>query len=289
MTTTIPAWARALLLADRAVHSSVRLAALVRTELLLAGLSDGEREAVNAAVFSAEDTYAPGGPTFAQGLFGWERTALATAPFPSSGRLLLGGAGGGRELAGLCALGYEVVAFEPAPGLAEALARVAADHPKASAYRGSYGDLVRAARGEGGALAGAVGGGFDGVVLGWASLSHVTDAGARTALLEALRVIAPRAPVLLSYLGPDDDGRGNGRVEALRAPLRRWLAGVLGRTAAPGGAGFVPGAGFFERYTAGEIEALAEGAGYEVALHEREPYPHAIVVPRAAVASPASR
>ena len=60
MTTTIPAWARALLLADRAVHSSVRLAALVRTELLLAGLSTAEREAVNAAVFSAEDTYSPG-------------------------------------------------------------------------------------------------------------------------------------------------------------------------------------------------------------------------------------
>lgn len=288
MSKTIPAWARALLLADRAVHSSVRLAALVRTELLLAGLSEDEREAVNAAVFSAEDTYSPGGPAFSQGLFGWERTALATAPFPSSGRLLLGGAGGGRELAGLCALGYEVVAFEPAPGLAEALGKVALDHPKASTYQGSYGDLVRAARGEGGPLAGAVGGGFDGVVLGWASLSHVTDADARVALLEALRAIAPHAPVLLSYLGPDDDGRANGRVEALRAPLRRWLTGVLGRARAAEGAGFVPGAGFYRRCSAGEIEALAEGAGYEVALHEREPYPHAIVVPRAEVTSPAS-
>ncbi len=288
MSKTIPAWARALLLADRAVHSTVRLAALVRTELLLAGLSEDEREAVNAAVFSAEDTYSPGGPAFSQGLFGWERTALATSPFPSSGRLLLGGAGGGRELAGLCALGYEVVAFEPAPGLAEALGQVAVGHARATAYQGSYGDLVRAARGDGGPLAGAVGGGFDGVVLGWASLSHVTDAGARVALLEALRTIAPHAPVLLSYLGPDDDGRANGRVEALRVPLRQALARVLGRTSAADGAGFVAGAGFYQRYSAGEIEALAEGTGYEVALHEREPYPHAIVVPRAGVTSPAS-
>jgi len=288
MSKIIPAWARALLIADRAVHSTVRLAALVRTELLLAGLSADEREAVNAAVFSAEDTYSPGGPAFAQGLFGWERTVLATAPFPSSGRLLLGGAGGGRELAGLCALGYEVVAFDPAPGLAEALGKVAAEHPKASAYQGSYGDLVRAAHGEGGPLAGAVAGGFDGVVLGWASLSHVTEAGARAALLGALRVVAPQAPVLLSYLGPDDDGRANGRVEALRAPLRQWLAGALGRARAAEGAGFVPGAGFYQRYSAGEIEALAEGAGYEVALHEREPYPHAIVVPREGLTSPSS-
>lgn len=281
MSKTIPVWARALLLADRAVHSTVRLAALVRTELLLAGLSTDEREAVNAAVFSAEDTYAEGGPTFSHGLFGWERAALATAPFPTEGRLLLGGAGGGRELAGLCTLGYEVVAFEPAPGLAAELAKVAARHPGARAYQGSYDDLVGAARGGGGPLAGAVGGGFDGVVLGWASLSHVTDAGARSALLEAVRTVAPGAPVLLSYLGPDDDGRANGRVERLRAPLRQGLARLAGRAPAEAGEGFVPGAGFYQRFGAEEVEALAAAAGYEVALHEREPYPHAIVVPAA--------
>src|SRR4051812_42942522 len=98
MATPIPHWARALLLLDRAVHSTVRLAALARTELLLAGLSADEREAVNAAVFSAEDTYSPGGPTFAQGLFAWERAAVSGPPFPPAGRVLLGGAGGGREL-----------------------------------------------------------------------------------------------------------------------------------------------------------------------------------------------
>ena len=61
MSTTIPPWARALLLADRAVHSSVRLAALVRTEILLAGLSADAREAVNAAV--SHDAEVPGATT----------------------------------------------------------------------------------------------------------------------------------------------------------------------------------------------------------------------------------
>lgn len=279
MPTTVPTWARALLLADRAVHSTVRLAALARAELLLAGLSADEREAVNAAVFSAEDTYAPGGPTFSNGLFGWERAALATAPFPPSGRLLLGGAGGGRELSGLSALGYAVDAFEPAPALAGALATVAAGLPSARAYRASYADLSRAARGEGGPLASMAGEAYDGVVLGWASLSHVTEPDARRSLLTAVRALAPRAPVLLSYLGPDDDGRANGRVEALRAPLRRALARVTGRAVAPG-EGFAPGAGFYQRFAPREIEALAGEAGYEVALHEREPYPHAMLTPR---------
>ncbi|TAK24825.1 MAG: class I SAM-dependent methyltransferase [Myxococcaceae bacterium] len=283
MTTPIPAWARALLLADRAVHSSVRLAALVRTELLLAGLSTAEREAVNAAVFSAEDTYSPGGPTFAHGLFAWEREAFATAPFPPSGRVLLGGGGGGRELTGLCALGYEVVAFEPAPALSEALIAVAAKHPRARALRGSYADLVLAARGGGGPLGSLLGERYDAVVLGWASLSHVTDAAERASLLAALRSLAPGAPVLLSYLGPDDDGRANGRVERLRAPLRRWLSRAAGRAAAAEGEGFVPGAGFYQRYTPEEIEALASAAGYELAMHEREPYPHALLAPRSTV------
>jgi hypothetical protein len=281
MAAVIPAWARAVLRVDRAVHSTVRLAALVRSELLLAGLSAVEREAVNAAVFSAEDTYAPGGPAFAQGLFAWERETLATAPFPASGRVLLGGAGGGRELAGLCALGYEVVAFEPAPALADALAGVAANHPRARALRGSYADLVRAVGGGGGPLAALVGERFDGVVLGWASLSHLTDPAERAALLATLRTLAPRAPVLLSYLGPDDDGRANGRVEALRAPLRRGIARLARRAPAAEGVGFMPGAGFYQRLGASEVEALAGGAGYEVALHEREPYPHALLRPRA--------
>lgn len=279
MSTKVPAWARALLMADRAVHSTVRLAALVRTELLLAGLSADEREAVNAAVFSAEDTYAPGGPAFANGLFGWERAALATAPFPAAGRLLLGGAGGGRELAGLAALGYAVDAFEPAPALAEALATVASGLPGARAYQGSYGDLVRAARGDRGPLAAVAGEAYEGVVLGWASLSHVTEAEARRALLTAVRAMAPGAPVLLSYLGPDDDGRANGRVEALRAPLRRTLARVTGGAMVPG-AGFGPGHGFYQRFAPGEIEMLADATGYDVALHEREPYPHAMLTPR---------
>ncbi|MDB4932974.1 MAG: hypothetical protein JWM10_5458 [Myxococcaceae bacterium] len=281
MAAVVPVWARALLLVDRAVLSTVRLAALVRTELLLAGLSTSEREAVNAAVFSAEDTYAPGGPAFAQGLFAWERETLATAPFPAAGRVLLGGAGGGRELAGLCALGYDVVAFEPAPALSDALATVAAQHPGARALRGAYADLVLAVGGGGGPLAALVGERYDGVVLGWASLSHLTDAGERAELFAALRALAPTAPVLLSYLGPDDDGRANGRVERLRAPLRRGLARVLRSAPAAEGAGFVPGAGFYQRFTAAEIEALATAAGYDVALHEREPYPHALLRPRA--------
>ena len=192
--------------------------------------------------------------------------------------MLLGGAGGGRELAGLATLGYEVVAFEPASALAEALASVAAQHTGTRSLRGSYADLVRAIRGDGGPLGALAGMHFDAIVLGWASLSHVTHAPDRQALFGALRTLAPAAPVLVSYLGPDDDGRANGRVEALRAPVRRLLARAMRRDVPEPGQGFVPVAGFYQRFTPDEIEALAAASGYRVALHASEPYPHALFV-----------
>lgn len=279
MTHRIPRWARALLLADRAVHSAVRFAALLRTEILLAGTDTDAREAINTAVFDAEDTYAPGGPAYARGLFAWERAALGRAPFPPSGRVLLGGAGGGRELSALCAMGYKVTAFEPSETLSAALADVASKHPGARAFRASYADLVRAARAMGGPLESIASEDHDAVVLGWASLSHLTSHDERLALFEALRALAPRATVLVSYLGPDDDGRANGRVEALRGPIRRALARWSGRPEAPAGQGFVPGAGFYERLTEDDLRALARAAGYTVAFHDPEPYPHALLTP----------
>ena len=47
---------------------------------------------------------------FEDGLFPWERAEIV-ASFPPSGRILLGAAGGGRELFDLCRMGYEVLAF----------------------------------------------------------------------------------------------------------------------------------------------------------------------------------
>lgn len=276
MSAPIPRWIRALLLADRAVHSTVRLAALLRTELLLAGADAPTRDAVNARVFSAEDTYAPGGPAFDRGLFAWERDALAHPAFPRAGRVLLGGAGGGRELVALAAMGYTVDAFEPAAALYAALRSQATG---GITLQGSYADLVRAASHGEGPLAALRDRGYDGVVLGWASFTHLTTGGEAEATLRAVRAIAPRATVLVSYLGPDDDGRANGRVEALRPWVRAGLARVTGRTESLAGEGFAPGAGFYRRFAPAEFEALAQAAGYEVATHAAEPYPHALLRP----------
>ena len=207
----------------------------------------------------------------------WERDALAHPAFPRAGRVLLGGAGGGRELVALTAMGYTVDAFEPAATLFGALAA----HPTAGlTLRASYADLMRAASHGEGPLAPLRGRGYEGVVLGWASFTHLTTDGEAESTLRAVRVIAPQTTALVSYLGPDDDGRANGRVEALRPRVRAGLARLTGRAEPLAGEGFAPGAGFYRRFAPTEFEDLARAAGYDVATHAAEPYPHALLTPR---------
>ncbi len=189
-----------LLVLDRIATRALRAGEVLRDGILFAWVPPAARSQATTALYTTQATYLPGGPRFKAGLFDWERRALATPPFPRCGRVLLGGAGGGRELAGLCALNYAVVAFEPSPTLAAGAQRIAVEIPGAQAYQASYDDLVRAVRYGEGSLAGApLAGGFDAVVLGWGSFSHLTDPDERTALLHAVRDLAPTAPVLLSW------------------------------------------------------------------------------------------
>ena len=262
---TAPRWVRALLALDRGAHALARLVSALRDELLFAWVPPSRRADVTAALYAAQPTYAPGGGTFRVGLFDWERALVETPPFPRAGRLLVGGAGGGREAVALRDRGYEVVAFEPVATLVRAGAPAVAERPGALLIRASYDDLVRAARGEASPLTPVLAGRrFDGVVLGWGSLAHVTEDEDRVALLRAVRAVAPAAPVILSFtdlLPPDPLG---GRTAALRGRLRRLFASL----GAPGryrpGDRFTPWGGFSRDTDAAAIETLAQRAAYDV-------------------------
>lgn len=54
----------------------------------------------------------------AGGLFEWEAAALA-ADFPVTGRIVVTGAGAGREVPALLERGYDVVGYEPNPRLVQ--------------------------------------------------------------------------------------------------------------------------------------------------------------------------
>jgi len=270
-----PLLVRVWLALDRVASAMWRTFVMVRDETLWAGTSNAGRERANRAIYNRRKTYLPGGSTFEGGLFDWEREALAQ--FPVSGRILLGAAGGGRELAALANLGYEVVAFEPASDLAEAARTVAARFPPSQVITASFHDLLRAAEKQSGPLAPHVcGREIAGVILGWGSFSYVWRED-RVATLKALHTLAPHAPVLFSYTETWEEPEGV--VRALRVGFRRLLRlSGFSRLAEPGDR-FQPWGGFSQTLAPADVQSLAARTGYRAVFVKSSPAAHALFVP----------
>jgi hypothetical protein len=276
----MPVWVRAVLALDRAGARIENLRAGLRDEAMLSWLPAEERAALTAAIYAEIPTYLPGGHRFESGLFTWEHRVLAHPSFPRSGRVLLGAAGAGRELVALVQRGFEVVAFDPCEPYARAASDVA-PAGKAKVVCASYADLVEAASGRGGPLAAVVSGtAFDAVILGWGSFSHVLPSSARVELLRALRRLAPRAPVVVSFGLRGDPAvaqPGQGRV---RRTLRRLFAALGAPHAAEDSDHFFSHLGFFAHLSHEDLQSLSDQAGYEITLFEENPYAYALLSPK---------
>lgn len=205
---------------------------------LVSILRPDERAAINRWLYDARPSYLPGSSFFAQGLVDWEREALATAPFPTAPcRWLVGGAGGGREVAALRQRGHDVYAFEPAHRLFDGLAAVAAPGHAAC---GAFADLDRPHGPLAGILAAQP---FAAVLLGSSALSHVTTPREQHALFAALPRLAPGAPILSSQFSAEGDG-------GTRPGVR-----------------FTVEHGFFYVFAEAELQALAAAHGYAILRH----------------------
>lgn len=193
------------------------------------------------------------------GLFDWERRALETH-FPAGGRLILTAAGAGRELHGALGLGFDAIGFEPHPGMVAAGRELLAAEGHPDALR--PGERDRFPTGAGPA---------DGVIVGWASYTHIPGAGRRIAFLrDARSVLRPGAPLLVSFwMLPAHIGY----LKAVRlvATTVRRLRGdepvELGDTLAPL---------FVHCFSQAGLAGECAAAGFEVVEFNPEPYPHAV-------------
>ena len=235
-----------------------------------------QRDAVVSALFARQPTYRRGGIDFERGLFPWEREGLGRPEWPERGRVLVGGAGGGRELVALASRGYAVRGFDPVPSLAAACAKECADLPDASCLQGSYADLLEALRTGSGPLAAlAAEPPFDAVLLGWGSLAHVTDPACAEAVLGATRRLAPNGPVFTCFYMAEE-----GRLRLVGDRLARLFAALGAPGRRPRGGYFRPTAGFLMTCTPEEVVSLAERHGYRVAVMSVAlPQPWALLVP----------
>ncbi len=272
-----PRWLRATHLIDRAY---VALGAL-RDELALAYVPAETWTAVVRQRYAGQvDLYCD--PTYrANRLWPWEESAvLAFFPRPPA-RVLVGGAGAGREMIALAERGYAVAGFDPSPplfgALGEHLRQAGLEAPIALA---GYEDLIRALGEPGAAAPHGVPagfwqeGGFEAVLLGFGSFSYVVEPAARLGLLQGLARLCPGGPVLMSF---EEQEETRGRLARCVRLVRAVLRHAPGSRALDAG-DRLGGCGFEHAFTAGEIEALASAAGYRVGRFASRPYPHAVLL-----------
>jgi len=270
---------RRLALLDRAYSA---LSAL-RSELVLALASDATLDAYNDLVYGVSPFYRQEGPVVHRGLFRWEAKAVASFfPRPPA-RVLVGGAGAGREPLALAQMGYSVVAFEAAPALAARMASNAMAMPGVEPYQGRYEELPQlraAAPGLSSANLEEMPQ-FDAGMLGWGSFSHIRTQELRIATLAAFARVV-RGPLLVSFLAlPDTPGACSGS-----ARIRRLLPSRRHRY--PGDA-FHMHAGFCHYVSERELLTVAAAAGLKpvhVSIYvgpayqgDDVDYPHAVLMP----------
>ena len=261
------------MLATRAIDSAQGHFERLRSDVLAARLSDSTLDRFNDLAYGADGRYRQAGGAFWDYLFPSEEEVWRDfLPSPPA-RVLVGGAGAGREVAALVERGYDIVAFEPSDVLVE---RLAARHlERAQVYRGAYEELPYVRRFPDGrridlrSLAP-----FDAGLLGWGSFSHLRHDHHRVATLRAYGELTD-GPVVVSFLrvrpeeghlhtpGPPRLHRRHRRRDG-RAPEDRFSAYF----------------GFYHPIGRTEFEAAAQSADMavvETALGADDRWPHAVI------------
>jgi len=219
-----------------------------RSRIVVRHASEGFLDAYNAATYRDEPAHREGPGS--RELRPWEVDFIRSLP-PPPARVLLGGAGTGREAQALAARGYQLVAFDPAASLVASMRVLTEPGVEIEPLVGGYLDLPLLRRLDGTEVDLTEGPRFQAAYAGWASFSHLRkDADCVDALMKLAAL--SDGPILLSYLpGPDQ---------------------------AEPQTGFSVQIGFFRQYSEGHIRDFAAQAGLEVvSARVDENWPRAVL------------
>lgn len=247
------------LLAVQALHQGLWL-----------GLLEGEAlQATITRYYTSHRLYtAPGHNT--AGLFGWE-SALVERHLTGCRTVLIGAAGGGREMVALARRGITVEAFDCTPALVATAKQVLA----------AEGITAPVSLAPPGGLPGGLGK-YDSVILGWGAYSHIAGRLARVRLLRGLAShLRAGGPLLLSFQTRPADPSDQRVFRWIHAAARTVRA--VRRSQAPVELGDYLHRCFAHRFTRAEIEAEVGAAGLR--LEHFEEWEFGAVVARRAPAT----
>jgi SAM-dependent methyltransferase len=247
--------------AERWFQATITLACVVHRGLWLGLLDSGAACQATLDYYARSCRYSDESHN-CSGLLSWESQALERH-FPRQGRVLVLGAGGGREVIALAAKGFEVEGFECCPPLAERANRLLDK-------TGIGSRVVVIAPNEVPSVHG-----FDAAVVGWGAYMHVPGQTRRIRFLRALRAaLEPGGPLLLSFFAR----RGTGRSDLWAARLANSLRTVLGHGDDPVEVGDRLQGSFDHYFTEDEIREEMEASGFRLAHYSDAEYPHAVGV-----------
>jgi hypothetical protein len=195
------------------------------------------------------------------GLRDWEAAAIE-AHFPPGARVIVTGAGGGREVIALLERGFDAVGYEPNEALvaagSELIRRLGHEDRLRVSERDAFPPDAPSC---------------DAVLVGWGSYMLIPGRARRLAFLRAVRRSLPEgAPILCSFFLR----RPNARYFTIVAETANLLRRI--RRAERVERGDTIGHNFVHSFTRAEIEAeLAEG-GFRLVAFAAEPYGHAVAL-----------
>jgi hypothetical protein len=259
-------------------HRQVERVSRLLPEIALALVDDPAVERDGTANHYGPDTVYVTRQHQSLGLYPFEARAIsAFFPRPPA-RLLLPGAGAGRELFALRDAGYDVDAFDASPPFVEA-----------ACARGGPGAvrLCDVASWCAETLRNSEPPRYDGVVAGWNLWTHLVRRAERREALDAFRRVCPTGPVLLSFWRREHVFDPDEQKLCLEEPEARWMVPLrfvrerLHRASrAESGTNWRRGM-FFHLVSEQELVAEAAETGYRVAYYERDGsrFPNAVLVP----------
>jgi hypothetical protein len=194
------------------------------------------------------------------GLFEWEEK-IVHENFGACSSLLVGAAGGGREVIALSKKGYSVVGFECQPDLAQCAKSLITRLGIDAIILDSNVDSVPSNLGL-----------FDGLILGWGAYIHIPGREARISFLKEFReCLRPGGPLLISFFVRKSNSRSMLWIYGIATLIRRIRLSSevveIGDTLE----------GTFDHYfERSELETELKLAGFVLARYHDIPFGHAI-------------
>jgi hypothetical protein len=235
--------ARIYFAARRVWYGGYALAEAAFTGFWLGILGDRSLADVDDTMYRRSATYRDDAYN-RSGLFAWEAEAVESY-FGDARRLMLIGAGGGREVLALAKMGYTVDGYECNPALVSTAAallsaeygtstsdRVSGESEGATVLAGEIGGPAPLPRRPGAASVTplsrdevpAAGGPYDGAIMGWSAYMLIPGSERRIRFLRRLRALmGDGAPLLLSFYTRDGDPPRLHRIARTANALRRLL------------------------------------------------------------------